>query len=362
MICIKAKSQFFGINRLVDDYYSHALSYPKDDKYRVFCQTFNFSPLPSRPFQIKIYDKSYLLIDSIKLVRGMFPYSMDPLVTDSKILWPAVYWDTLKVNPPLYQSGIMELDTLYHFKVFHPVGIPSEFTDVRGTGIAASANRYFVGKKDSASLNMTLYKLDKQFKKLDSIKVNTVINIENQVINDRVVATASNLKLPCEQGQSLQKIEIDTALNIINCSLVDSLIIISCPNMPLTQGTQTFYYSINRAKGKAIKLSPTKTLMLGDFKFTCYQINNNLFPGGILNSIIDSNNRVIKSNLYAITNPTTPMVYLPSYEYPFNNSYYAINLPYIVTVGSKRFAFAVPSRVVSLTDSVSDLDFVADPF
>lgn len=35
---------------------------------------------------------------------------------------------------------------------------------------------------------------------------------------------------------------------------------------------------------------------------------------------------------------------------------------YIVTVGSKRFAFAVPSRVVSLTDSVSDLDFVADPF
>ena len=35
---------------------------------------------------------------------------------------------------------------------------------------------------------------------------------------------------------------------------------------------------------------------------------------------------------------------------------------YVVSVGSKRFTFAVPSRVVSLTDSVSDLDFVADPF
>ncbi|MBK7934451.1 MAG: carboxypeptidase regulatory-like domain-containing protein [Acidobacteria bacterium] len=34
---------------------------------------------------------------------------------------------------------------------------------------------------------------------------------------------------------------------------------------------------------------------------------------------------------------------------------------YVVSVGSKRFSFAVPSRVVSLTDSVSDIDFVADP-
>lgn len=34
---------------------------------------------------------------------------------------------------------------------------------------------------------------------------------------------------------------------------------------------------------------------------------------------------------------------------------------YVVTVNSKRFAFAMPSRVISLTDSVSNADFVADP-
>jgi len=34
---------------------------------------------------------------------------------------------------------------------------------------------------------------------------------------------------------------------------------------------------------------------------------------------------------------------------------------YVVTVNSKRFTFQVPSRVISLTDSVNDIDFVADP-
>ena len=34
---------------------------------------------------------------------------------------------------------------------------------------------------------------------------------------------------------------------------------------------------------------------------------------------------------------------------------------YVVTVVSKRFTFQVPSRVISLTDSVDDIDFVADP-
>jgi hypothetical protein len=34
---------------------------------------------------------------------------------------------------------------------------------------------------------------------------------------------------------------------------------------------------------------------------------------------------------------------------------------YIVTVGSKRFTFQVPSRVIHLVDTVTDLDFVAEP-
>lgn len=34
---------------------------------------------------------------------------------------------------------------------------------------------------------------------------------------------------------------------------------------------------------------------------------------------------------------------------------------YVVTVNSKRFLFTVPSRVVSVPDSVSNVDFVAMP-
>jgi len=34
---------------------------------------------------------------------------------------------------------------------------------------------------------------------------------------------------------------------------------------------------------------------------------------------------------------------------------------YIVTVNSKRFVFQVPTRAISLTDSINDVDFVADP-
>ena len=34
---------------------------------------------------------------------------------------------------------------------------------------------------------------------------------------------------------------------------------------------------------------------------------------------------------------------------------------YIVTVGSRRFTFSSPSRVLSLVDNITDEDFVADP-
>ncbi len=34
---------------------------------------------------------------------------------------------------------------------------------------------------------------------------------------------------------------------------------------------------------------------------------------------------------------------------------------YVLTVNSRRFTFAVPSRVISLTDSAVDIDFIADP-
>ncbi len=34
---------------------------------------------------------------------------------------------------------------------------------------------------------------------------------------------------------------------------------------------------------------------------------------------------------------------------------------YIVTVNSRRFIFQVPSRVIHLTDSLADVDFIADP-
>ena len=33
---------------------------------------------------------------------------------------------------------------------------------------------------------------------------------------------------------------------------------------------------------------------------------------------------------------------------------------YIITVNSKRFTFQAPSRVITLTDNVTDADFVAD--
>jgi len=33
---------------------------------------------------------------------------------------------------------------------------------------------------------------------------------------------------------------------------------------------------------------------------------------------------------------------------------------YVVTINSKRFTFASPSRVVNVTDNVADIDFIAD--
>jgi hypothetical protein len=33
---------------------------------------------------------------------------------------------------------------------------------------------------------------------------------------------------------------------------------------------------------------------------------------------------------------------------------------YVVTVNSRRFTFQVPSHVVTLTDNIADLNFVAD--
>ena len=39
----------------------------------------------------------------------------------------------------------------------------------------------------------------------------------------------------------------------------------------------------------------------------------------------------------------------------------AVGETYVVTINSKRYVFSTPSRVISLTDSISDVDFVSEP-
>lgn len=79
--------------------------------------------------------------------------------------------------------------------------------------------------------------------------------------------------------------------------------------------------------------------------------------------VTTSNGAGIKNAAIVITGNSLPM---PKIAKTGSLGYYTVEglqagETYVVTVVSKRFIFQVPSRVVSLTDSVTDIDFVANP-
>ena len=86
-------------------------------------------------------------------------------------------------------------------------------------------------------------------------------------------------------------------------------------------------------------------------------------PASIAGRVTTADGRAISGAAISVSGGNLPQ---PRIARTSSFGYYSLEdldagQTYIVTIGSKRFIFSAPSRVVSLTDSVADVDFVAEP-
>jgi hypothetical protein len=219
----------------------------------------------------------------------------------------------------------------------HQIGEPTDTAAVYGSlGIVALSNRYIIGGQiyDPLSPNGTrtkLYKIDKGFNKLDSNNFYSLFFLQSgYAFNNHIVANTDRLASPCVLSANMQQLDIDTNLHIINCKVMDTLLLYQCHN----SGT-TFNNIIGLNDwGKSVALSSTKTLLMGVSSVGC-RFTVPYWYDVVVNAIVDQNIQMIKTNVFANSFINT--------NYPgFWNSPYSVKLPYIVTVSAIGFT-NVPS-------------------
>lgn len=79
--------------------------------------------------------------------------------------------------------------------------------------------------------------------------------------------------------------------------------------------------------------------------------------------VVTANGQGIRNAVIVVTGNSLPqpiLVRTGSFGY-YKVDGLEVGETYVVTVNSKRFTFSSPSRIISLTDSVTDADFIADP-
>ncbi|MDI1353575.1 MAG: T9SS type A sorting domain-containing protein [bacterium] len=228
--------------------------------------------------------------------------------------------------------SVLELDTLYNIIALHKIG---GFTDsnavYQSVGIVALPNRYVVGGfiYDSSSPNYwrtRLYKVDKSFTVLDSNDFNSLFSMQsNFAFSNKIVATTDRLSTPCVLDWHIQKLEIDSNLNIVSCALMNSLLSYTCYNSGTTFNNTAALYQ----QGKAIALSSTKCLVMGVSTEQC-RVAVPYSYDVVVNAILNSNSQTIKTNVLANSFTNT--------NYPGDwNTPYSIRLPYFVTVSAIGF-------------------------
>ncbi len=330
----KYKSQVFGLNLHHNYFYSVALQYPMDSNYRVFVWDHSYRVKPTKSPSIKIYNFKHQLVKTIALPRGMAsPYEGPPLKDGNKLLWPCAYWDTTTLVNPIYQMGVLELDTMYNPIKMHKIGPKTDSNSIYGpTGIVSLPNGYVIGGFKSHPTSNSgsatkLYRLDKNFSVLDSTEILSQLSIENNTsYNYQIMALTDRLSTPCMLSSIKQKIILDTNLAIINCQVMDSLGFDSCKN----NGTTFSNKKTITHHGWGFALSKTKTFVLGEYLYSCRLTPPN--SDEVIVNAVFSGSTVVKSNF--LWNPSEKT------NYPVQwNTNYAVKLPYIISVAAVGFTF-----------------------
>ncbi len=278
--------QYFGL--LQSDqpkYYSEIVNSNNQNTYAVLncvsnsLNKFNYA-------QVLFFDKSQNLIDSVKFQNTFFPYNK-PIRKNNKLYWAAVYTDTL-FTPVRKQLAIMELDTNYTHLSTYKISEPLSF-DILNAKVVEQ-NGVFYTFYSQASISQSqfskIYALNSQLQKTDSTLLHGGIT-ELSLFQNKLIITGFSLPTCANSSIHAEKLVLDSSLNIINCKEIDSVY------------SNYSYGKLGLLKNysKTIPLSKTKSILIGNSLNTAVNMSYTLQY--MINSIIDNNNHVLKTNVIA---------------------------------------------------------------
>lgn len=295
VLVVNAKAQFFGLlNTNPANEYLTALSYPVDGKYRVVNMRPDVSIPMSIPFcQILVYNTNQQLIDSINFIKGIIPQTTEPIKIGNRLYWANNFRDTLNPNVYAGQLSILELDTTYQLLNIHKVHAVSTSPFVV-LDLVKVSDYFFIGKYELFKDTSTVYKLNGQFVVLDSAVFKGKLT-QISGIGDKLLLQGSKLPAPClvPTTDQVQKLLMDTALNVLNCFTIDST---GQFMVAISQQLELF----NRYS-RLVPISKTKTFAMGYWP-TYYASTVNPYPDEyavIVNCIIDHNNNILNTAVFS---------------------------------------------------------------
>ncbi len=326
LLSSKSYSQFFGLlHRNPQNNYQTILEYPRDNKHRVLNWIYS-SQQQLFKSQILVYNSDLTFSDSISLLKNVIPISVEPIRTNSVLLWPSVFTDTSTFNPSVQQFVVLETDTNYNYKALHALS-PMVYSAIQPLNIIKLGSNYYTGFTDFLTSNSKLYKLNGQLAKTDSVTINAKINSLSVQNNSLLI---SGIGLPCTNSFGhFQKATLDTNLAYVDCFTLNNLYI---NNGPCTQTIGIWPNS----NSLIFSISNTKYFAMGN-----YDVNYNAACDswdGMVNFVLDNNNNLIKSEI--ISNSYTNTSYMDA-----SNTHWCDEGDKILTVGIEGHNFQIGSTV-----------------
>jgi hypothetical protein len=336
------KAQFFGLSQTSPQaHYWTALSYPPDGNYRVLncIQQSTINIYFYKHAQILTYNSNFQLIDSVNLLNGVIPLRAEPLKKGNRLFWSAFFYDTLNPDPDVSQLVVLELDTNYKHIALHKINNLS-YCSLINSNTLYFAGFFYVSQWDFYSNVSVIYKLNNQFIKLDSIVINAGLS-EMRMIDNTFLLSVSNFTSSCSDpfGNRLEKLELDTGFNFINCYAFNGLGTFTVGSTPVTQNI-----NIMRGNTGLLPISKTKIFALGRMFVGYFQSLPPVTRTAIVNCIIDNSNSIINTS---VCNDSTMNL-----TYADGSNIVAIKQNEILTVGCAGYDYQTSPMTQSQNNKI----------
>ena len=322
----KGSSQFIVTQQsTVLDYFSVLLPQKTNNKFQLLVLRDKNQFLPiTKKHQILTFGINGQLLDSIYIPKGFNPVSF-PIKSDDFYYWSAVYYDTLAASINSQDAFLLKFDSLFNCieqkklnNLTQTIEIPSNVIKIN--------NKLFVAVKNFINNDLTLYCLDSQLNKRDSVTFSGNYDaIElRKTFDEKILIAGNGFPVP-PLISGPQKVIIDTLLQTNSVFNFDSLTYVTAGGSPVTGCSSQI--GVDMLFFKTIPITSTKNFVLGHYDVVYNASCNRRY--NLVHSVIDNTNKIIQTTL--ISDSTRGIRYID------NTNYVDVKDNYIYSVSSAGY-------------------------